>query len=122
MLPSRARWLGSPGKWTCASRARCPWATDRSPPNEPWLVSRVPLPAGAKRTERKERGIRVLPAGGGSTMERRDFLGAALGGAGVAGLAMATSSHAAAQAAGASKSKLDEVLACGMVYDVVCVG
>src|SRR5215467_9403739 len=57
----------------------------------------------------------VLPAGGGSTMERRDFLGAALGGAGVAGLAMATSSNAAAQAAGAAKSKLDEVLARGKV-------
>ena len=49
-------------------------------------------------------------------MERRDFLGAALGGAGVAGLAMAASSNnAAAQAAGATKSKLDEVLARGKV-------
>jgi polar amino acid transport system substrate-binding protein len=48
-------------------------------------------------------------------MERRDFLGAALGGAGVAGLALATSSNAVAQAPGAVKSKLDEVLARGRV-------
>jgi polar amino acid transport system substrate-binding protein len=48
-------------------------------------------------------------------MERRDFLGAALGGAGIAGLALATSSNAAAQAPGAVKSKLDEVLARGRV-------
>jgi polar amino acid transport system substrate-binding protein len=48
-------------------------------------------------------------------MERRDFLGAALGGAGVAGLALANSSNAAAQAQGAVKSKLDEVLARGKV-------
>ena len=50
-------------------------------------------------------------------MERRDFLGAALGGAGIAGLAIASASTAAAQqpAAAAAKSKLDEVLARGRV-------
>src|SRR5262245_56406287 len=48
-------------------------------------------------------------------MERRDFLGAALGGAGVAGLALATSSNAEAQMPAATKSKLDEVLARGKV-------
>jgi polar amino acid transport system substrate-binding protein len=50
-------------------------------------------------------------------MERRDFLGAALGGAGIAGLAIASTSTATAQqpAAAAGKSKLDEVLARGKV-------
>jgi polar amino acid transport system substrate-binding protein len=46
-------------------------------------------------------------------MERRGFLGAALGGAGIAGLAMASASPAQAQAA--ARSKLDEVLARGRV-------
>ena len=50
-------------------------------------------------------------------MERRDFLGAALGGAGIAGLAIASASTAAAQqpAPTGAKSKLDEVLARGKV-------
>jgi polar amino acid transport system substrate-binding protein len=50
-------------------------------------------------------------------MERRDFLGAALSGAGIAGLAIASAATAAAQqpAAAAAKSRLDEVLARGKV-------
>jgi polar amino acid transport system substrate-binding protein len=49
-------------------------------------------------------------------MERRDFLEAALSGAGIAGLAIATASGAAAQAQpGPVRSRLDEVLARGKV-------
>jgi polar amino acid transport system substrate-binding protein len=49
-------------------------------------------------------------------MERRDFLEAALSGAGVAGLAIATAAGAPAQAQpGPARSRLDEVLARGKV-------